>query len=565
MTGDERYVVPQQVGASDAEAHLSVILESLHDGIVVQDADGVIVQSNAAAHRILGLSADEMSGRTSLDPLWRAIHEDGSPFPGDEHPAMVTLATGEPVRGGVMGVRKRDGSLTWIVINTALLPGSGGRQVVASFTDVTEMRAVQQDYRLLAENASDLVYRLDTAGVIEWVSPNVTALLGWSADDWVGHNRAEFTHPDDIPADPQTAGQVGVAGRRGGRVRLRAKGGGYRWLDMSLTDVCDTAGRVVGEVGSARDIDEAMQVEEELAQSSAQLRLVLDNSADVVAHLGADGTVLWISPSVQRAYGWDPQEITGTRFRLAAPESAAQMDAVFANAVATGLNVFHARLRVRCADGSTRWADTRNTLVWDPAGGLSEMVVGLRDAEEAVGFERELADRERRLRLMLEGATDVVFDIATDNTYRWVSPSVREVLGWAPEDLVGKSGVDLIHPEDFAGVVQAREHPDEGVAGVDTLRLRTSDGGYRWMSGTSREIRDGEVLLGRVVGLRDVDDQVRDRQALAESEARYRLLAEKRHGCGRLGRPGWADRLRVTVGHGLVGLVAAGDGRTCRE
>ena len=142
---------------------------------------------------------------------------------------------------------------------------------------------------------------------------------------------------------------------------------------------------------------------------------------------------------------------------------------------------------------------------------------------------------------------------------------MREVLGWAPEDLVGKSGVDLIHPEDFAGVVQAREHPDEGVAGVDTLRLRTSDGGYRWMSGTSREIRDGEVLLGRVVGLRDVDDQVRDRQALAESEARYRLLAEKRHGCGRLGRPGWADRLRVTVGHGLVGLVAAGDGRTCRE
>ncbi|MEI8080596.1 MAG: PAS domain S-box protein, partial [Actinomycetes bacterium] len=120
------------------DVRLLALLESLHDGIVVQDGDGVIVHSNPAAHRILGLSADQMSGRTSMDPRGRAIHEDGSAFPRETHPAMVTLATGEPVRDAVMGVHKPDGSLTWILINSALLPTPDGARVVTSFTDVTE-------------------------------------------------------------------------------------------------------------------------------------------------------------------------------------------------------------------------------------------------------------------------------------------------------------------------------------------------------------------------------------------------------------------------------------------
>jgi hypothetical protein len=57
----------------------------------------------AAACRILGLDADQMAGRSSLNPRWRSVHEDGSSFPGDAHPAMATLRTGQPSRGVVMG------------------------------------------------------------------------------------------------------------------------------------------------------------------------------------------------------------------------------------------------------------------------------------------------------------------------------------------------------------------------------------------------------------------------------------------------------------------------------
>src|SRR5262249_6621007 len=90
------------------ERHRSVI-DAMQDGILLLDADGGIQSCNAAAERILGLSAEQMMGRTPHDPRWRAIHEDGSPFPGETHPPMMTLRTGQPCTDVVMGVHKPDG------------------------------------------------------------------------------------------------------------------------------------------------------------------------------------------------------------------------------------------------------------------------------------------------------------------------------------------------------------------------------------------------------------------------------------------------------------------------
>ena len=73
-------------------------------GVVFQDKDGRIISANHAAGKILGLSEDQMLGRTSMDPRRHAIHEDGSEFHGDTHPAMVALRSGKKVENVVMGV-----------------------------------------------------------------------------------------------------------------------------------------------------------------------------------------------------------------------------------------------------------------------------------------------------------------------------------------------------------------------------------------------------------------------------------------------------------------------------
>ena len=80
------------------------LFETMAQGVVYQDKDGKITSTNPAAERILGLTLDQMQGRKSIDPRWRAIHEDGSDFPGDTHPSMIALKTGKEVNNVKMGV-----------------------------------------------------------------------------------------------------------------------------------------------------------------------------------------------------------------------------------------------------------------------------------------------------------------------------------------------------------------------------------------------------------------------------------------------------------------------------
>jgi diguanylate cyclase len=137
-----------------AEQHQSTLITTMSEGLVHQTSDGTITLCNAAAEAILGLSKDQMMGRTSLDPRWRAIHEDGSDFPGEIHPAMMTLRTGEAQTNVLMGVHKPTSELTWILINAQPLYTSAGQVlpdgVVCTFTDITERKELEDKLRQAA-------------------------------------------------------------------------------------------------------------------------------------------------------------------------------------------------------------------------------------------------------------------------------------------------------------------------------------------------------------------------------------------------------------------------------
>lgn len=141
-------------------------LDAIDFGVVVQSANGQVVAHNTAATRLLGLSPGQLIGLTSFDPRWRAIRSDGSDLPGSQHPAMVTLRTGEPVTEFEMGVRRPDGSLVWLLVSSRVRHDDP-REVVATFMDISIERSAKRAL-LTARAAEQVILRAkDENGLLQ--------------------------------------------------------------------------------------------------------------------------------------------------------------------------------------------------------------------------------------------------------------------------------------------------------------------------------------------------------------------------------------------------------------
>lgn len=132
----------------------------------------------------------------------------------------------------------------------------------------------------------------------------------------------------------------------------------------------------------------------------------------------------------------------------------------------------------------------------------------------SLAFSR-VVERERsfatRYRLMAENASDIVYVTSTESIIEWISPSVTNVLGWAPDELIGRSSSELFHPDDLPTVRAARHEVFSGTEQrVPRLRARTSEGGYRYVSLAAKPLTSGSAkVVGLVVGVRDIDEVVR--------------------------------------------------------
>ena len=174
-----------QKALQESEERYRSVVTAMTEGIVLQDANGIIHTCNKSAERILGLSREQMMGKTSVDPHWRAIKEDGSTFPGEEHPAMVTLKTGEPCVDIVMGVHKPNGSLTWISINSQPLYKSSDSlpyAVVTSFFDITERKQAEEALQnaLAAAQAASISKSRFLSQMSHELRTPLNAILGFS-------------------------------------------------------------------------------------------------------------------------------------------------------------------------------------------------------------------------------------------------------------------------------------------------------------------------------------------------------------------------------------------------
>lgn len=143
----------------DREGRFDALIRGLQVGVVVQGPASEILLFNPRALELLDMTEDQLRGKSSVDPDWNIVREDGSPFPGDERPVLVAARTGVPVRGVVMGIfRPGRGDRVWLLVSATPQHREDGSlvQIVATFTDITSRRQIEERARAQARRIAEL-------------------------------------------------------------------------------------------------------------------------------------------------------------------------------------------------------------------------------------------------------------------------------------------------------------------------------------------------------------------------------------------------------------------------
>jgi len=272
--------VRAQAELAASEQRYRSVVATMAEGVVLQDHDGQILTANEAACRLLGLSHAELAGRSSIDQLWRCVREDGSHFPGEQHPSMEALRTRRPVRDVLMGVHRPDGSVVWIKVNAQpLFDEHSGEElvvtgVVTTFVDVTATRAAtaalrrsEQQFRAAMEHAPNGMALVELDGRFRDVNPALCALVGYSEQELLGQTFQRITHPDDLDADLANVERLlrGADDSYTMEKRYITKSGSVVWVLLAVSCVRHDDGRPAYFIAQMQDITASHAVKEELA------------------------------------------------------------------------------------------------------------------------------------------------------------------------------------------------------------------------------------------------------------------------------------------------------------
>lgn len=408
----------------------------------------------------------------------------------------------------------------WLrVLATALLIPLSLLLTIQRQREQERRRVSEANYRTVAENASDVVFRASLAGVTEWISPSVTAMVGWTPDEIIGRPFGPFVHPEDLPELLRADAGFTRGERQEFRLRVRQAQGGYRWVEVVGRGALDPGGAVVGIVGSWRDIHSEVAAEQAAEQVGARLEATIDSLLDphvvLKACRDASGTIVdFIYAEANQAachYNLLSREqlIGKGVMELLPTHDSSGLLAMYTRVVDTGepltLDDFVYPHEIL---GEERHFDIRAVAMGD------ELSFTWRDVTDRVEAQQRLAASEEAYRLLAENSSDVVLRIR-DDRFVWISPSLTAALGWQPEEWLGQPVTQPLHADDRAAYAAAGPAIQRGQSVVSTHRVLAKDGSWHWIEAHAGPYRDPQGSIdGLVASFRIVDQEVAARELL---------------------------------------------------
>lgn len=249
-------------------------------------------------------------------------------------------------------------------------------------------------------------------------------------------------------------------------------------------------------------------------------------SSDIIVILERDGITRYASPLVERILGYKPEDLVGKNaFEYVHPEDRPGALAKFGNTIREPGIAVPIELRIKHLNGSWVYFEViANNLTNDS--NVQGIVLNARDITKRKQAENALRKSEKKFRAMVEHSTDIITIVDGEGKVKFITPSVKSILGYNPEDLIGGSAFDLGHPNDLKTIFESLIIKNPRIPLRTESRFKDNNGSWCIMEATWCNLLDDPIIEGIVVNFHDITERKLAEDGLRESEEKYRLHFE---------------------------------------
>jgi PAS domain S-box-containing protein len=275
------------------------------------------------------------------------------------------------------------------------------------------------------------------------------------------------------------------------------------------------------------DISGRMRAEEELRDSEANLHLIAEQLEDVLFATDPSGFITFASPSALQMFGWKPEEIVGSNFVEFLPEAEIPCAVKqFKESLVSGGKTHNLSFAMKRRDEGTFPCEL-NCSVISKEGCPAGMVGIVRDITERRRAEEALKESEERYRNQIEAINDVAYALNSSGEVTYISPVVKTLLGYEPDEITGRPFLAFVHPEDQELTKGRFTELREGIVSHGEYRVISKSGDVKWVRSQTRPILDIEGFTGGRGILVDISEHKRAEGALRRAEENFRRSLEE--------------------------------------